>query len=1852
MRRQVEQQLQKRVATPIAISAMIASGLLGLAGITGFFSFIYSGPPGGPYVSNPDFSSGTLTPWSNFVADQVHNSVSVVNENIGSQGNMLKMVVTQLNATPLSWHEQVTQTNAALKTLQPSTLYELHFVAKASVFRSVLIEIPTLGFSRTIQIDTALTPYSMSFMTPATMPTSDPSLGIYTGDKLGTVWLDDFTVAPATQQTYSGTPIQVGTFEPGEEWFESIKYPSGLPDTVHVKQGTQGRMLTSAADNGMFTTHDAAMNLSASNWQLSFWVYTETPTTIGRMYAMFRPGPDHDDNDTWWSFSGLQTGWNKIVIPKEQFFHYYWMSTFDWANVRSLGIKLEANGNGPATVTIDDVKIEPASPTDIVPPAFLRVTPTAITSSSATIAWATNEAVTSSSVACATTPSYGSLITATAAPANEYSATLTGLSQNQLYHCRVQADDPTGNRGYTGDFTFLTKRTTPIVPTNSGEPFPTGIMTTGHLVDIRAGDFSSIKNVGQTDFSFAQTYYLNSCGESDTTITAYLNQAQSQGKKVMMSLCGTDELPATLNIPNIQQRVQKYKNHPAIFGWYAFDEPDLSSIDQTTLANALRTVYTTIKNIDAVHPVIIMLARATTYPTYHDTYDILLSDYYATQDEPVTAIQIDLGPSKASGQPFHFAWQAYSLEMQYWPWNNRNGQPLRFPSMGEMRALMYQSINSGAQGLWTYGYTYIHDTPGNEWHWAETLLLQQQLQDLAPMLNSRIVPSLQVSSTSTGSFDTSVKMYAGASYVLVQNTDPNPLTGTVTLNNAAINAATEIQSSQAATVASGVINVSLAGYGLQIYKISAADTTPPPAPTNVVDGLSGDVALTNNNASMSATWNAVSDPSTIDHYEVALGTTPGGIEIAPFTSVGNVTSTTRGGLALADGTYYIAVRAVDGAGNFSAAGVSNGLTVSSTPPTVNLTAPTAGVYLGGNAVVLSATASDADGVAGVQFKVDGNPVGNEDTGTPYSITWDSAGVADGVHSITATARDVVGNSATSSAVSVTIDNTAPPAPSIVRDGVTPGIDIQYSKSLSGLGANWATVVDTGSGLLRYQMAIGTTAGATDALPFTNLSTFTSNTISVTLVDGVTYYSSIRAIDKVGNIGPVSSSNGVTIDAVAPSVSMTAPLNGNFVTGSTVTVSANASDAIGVTSAQFRLDGANLGALLTGAPYNLSWNTTGLVNGSTHVITAIAKDAATNSTTATSVSITIDATAPTVSMTAPTAGTVVSGNTVAVTVTAADNNAVAGVQFMLDGAPMAVEDTSFPYSILWNSTTATDAVHALTAVARDGAGNTTTSAPVSITADNNPPTVSMIAPISGAFVSGNVVSLSATATDSISVVGVQFAIDGVDTQAEYTASPYTVLWNTTLATNTTHTLTARARDGIGNTATSAPVVVTVDNLAPIAPAAIRAGISGNQPYTNTATALSANWDAATDAGSGIGRYELAIGTTSGGAEIQSYTTVGTGTSATISSLHLVDGLYYMSVRAVDRALNVGPVATTSVTVDTVAPSVIINNPLTGTTISGTVAIVFTVADATGLSQVSYILDGVTQSTDIFGPYAWLLDTTVVSEGSHVLTLQAQDRAGNSTTSAAIAITVRNSVPCVEQWSCTAWNSCSSAGQQTRVCTDSHACGTTALRPVDQQQCTAPVVVTPIPAIGGGDIIPTSLTTITPRLTISSSKGVTSGKTVKLTLDPLNQTLTKTRFTIDGRALGTDSTAPYVVSWDSRTVRNGKHVIGVQVTWPNGVVTTVQQNVTVKNKLEVAIGIRKNAVVRGTVTIVPTIYGGAGIRQIRYVLDGKTTLTTRKQNPFQIKWDTKRFGTGKHTLTIQVTDVAKAVASTKVPIVIKR
>lgn len=115
-------------------------------------------------------------------------------------------------------------------------------------------------------------------------------------------------------------------------------------------------------------------------------------------------------------------------------------------------------------------------------------------------------------------------------------------------------------------------------------------------------------------------------------------------------------------------------------------------------------------------------------------------------------------------------------------------------------------------------------------------------------------------------------------------------------------------------------------------------------------------------------------------------------------------------------------------------------------PTAQITSPAASSSVSG-VVTVAVNASDNVGVDRVELKVNGTVVG-VDSATPFSFSWNSAGVANGMNTLVATAFDKAGNATASNPVALNVANAPPP---VVKDTTAPVvmIDNPVSGSVSG-----------------------------------------------------------------------------------------------------------------------------------------------------------------------------------------------------------------------------------------------------------------------------------------------------------------------------------------------------------------------------------------------------------------------------------------------------------------------------------------------------------------------------------------------------------------------------------------------------------------------------------------------------------------------------------------------------------------------------------------------------------------------------------------------------------------------------------
>jgi hypothetical protein len=153
---------------------------------------------------------------------------------------------------------------------------------------------------------------------------------------------------------------------------------------------------------------------------------------------------------------------------------------------------------------------------DTTPPVISGVSASSVTTSSATIAWTTNEA-SDTQVDYGTTTGYGISTGLNTSLVTSHSAFVSGLSASTLYHYRAKSRDAAGNLAVTGDFTFTTASAPPPPPDPGGggvitdhnvypEPAPPALPAAGGtFVDPTFGTTImrvTDQNDGQSNFNY------------------------------------------------------------------------------------------------------------------------------------------------------------------------------------------------------------------------------------------------------------------------------------------------------------------------------------------------------------------------------------------------------------------------------------------------------------------------------------------------------------------------------------------------------------------------------------------------------------------------------------------------------------------------------------------------------------------------------------------------------------------------------------------------------------------------------------------------------------------------------------------------------------------------------------------------------------------------------------------------------------------------------------------------------------------------------------------------------------------------------------------------------------------------------------------------------------------------------------------------------------------------------------------------------------------------------------------------------------------------------------------------------
>jgi hypothetical protein len=490
-------------------------------------------------------------------------------------------------------------------------------------------------------------------------------------------------------------------------------------------------------------------------------------------------------------------------------------------------------------------------------------------------------------------------------------------------------------------------------------------------------------------------------------------------------------------------------------------------------------------------------------------------------------------------------------------------------------------------------------------------------------------------------------------------------------------------------------------------------------------------------------------------------------------------SKTLSGLAQGDHTF--AIEATDVGGNVATA--STTFTVDTVAPGApTFLTPSQGAHFTGSQVLVS---GDAEPGASIELELSSGPTAVVDADNLGSWSHTFSGLADDDYTVSAVAVDAAGNESPAGTRDFTVDNVAPGA--LTFSSPTDGSQVSSISTISGTGAETGATVNVTVDGQSHPAVVG--GGGSWSL-----------TLPTPVTDEGDYTISARQSDVAGNLGN-SNAITVTVDSVAPAVTISSPAANAQVASSLPAVQFSASDDNGVQTLRCRVSTGSYAACTS------PWTPASPLPQGSNTIQVEATDTAGNQKVA-SVTFNVDTVAP---------NTQWVGSLPGDTNNFIDKNVAPSFSFVSEpGATFRCQVDSAP----WFTCTSpralaalTDLQHTFNVKAVDLAGNEDpTPATWTWTVDSSPPAKPVILTPTGPTLSVNQPEITGNA-EADSTVTIRVNSDPIGTTVTNGSGFWTYTPGTALSDGP-KTITATAVDLAGNISpVSDPVSLTIDAVVP-------------------------------------------------------------------------------------------------------------------------------------------------------------------------------------------------------------------------------------------------------------------------------------------------------------------------------------------------------------------------------------------------------------------------------------------------------
>lgn len=256
-----------------------------------------------------------------------------------------------------------------------------------------------------------------------------------------------------------------------------------------------------------------------------------------------------------------------------------------------------------------------------------------------------------------------------------------------------------------------------------------------------------------------------------------MDMAEARGLKVLYSVKdiyhGTRYCPGHIKSeedeePFIREKVDAFKDHPALLAWYINDELPLSMVDRLTARRAL------MERLDPDHPTWVVLYQVDDVRHYLPTFHAIGTDPYPIPNRPVAlagqwtrkTVNAVCGARPVWMVPQVFNWANYKKDPD-------EKEKFRAPTLEEMRSMAWQCIAEGANGLVFYSWFDLRrdSTAPFEEQWPKVKNVAAGIAAMTPVLLS-VEEAPPIEADDEDWLNWTVKKQNGTVYLIAVNNEP------------------------------------------------------------------------------------------------------------------------------------------------------------------------------------------------------------------------------------------------------------------------------------------------------------------------------------------------------------------------------------------------------------------------------------------------------------------------------------------------------------------------------------------------------------------------------------------------------------------------------------------------------------------------------------------------------------------------------------------------------------------------------------------------------------------------------------------------------------------------------------------------------------------------------------------------------------------------------------------------------------------------------------------------------------------------------------------------------------------------